>query len=76
MNCRYKARCVEIDCKRQREEVNEAERWAAKLITETGRWCGLRRDEQICKMCDEEEVEYVEHFYWTVMVWQRRQRRW
>ena len=57
MNCRYKARCVKIDCKRQREEVNEAERWAAKLIIETGRWCGLMRDEQICKMCDEGEVE-------------------
>ena len=73
MNCRYKARCVEIDCKRQREEVNEAERWAAKLIIETGRWCGLRRDEQICKMCGEGEVEV---FYCTVMVRQRRERRW
>ena len=34
----------------------------AELRIETGRWCGLRRDEQICKMCDEGEVEDVEHF--------------
>ena len=34
----------------------------AELRIETGRGCGLRRDEQICKMCDEGEVEDVEHF--------------
>ena len=34
----------------------------AELRIESGRWCGLRRDEQICKMCDEREVEDVEHF--------------
>ena len=32
------------------------------LQIETGRWCGLQRDERICKMCDEGEVEDVEHF--------------
>ena len=48
----------------------------AELIIETGRWCGLRRDEQTCKMCDKGKVEEVEHFYCTVMVWQRRKRRW
>ena len=47
-----------------------------ELRSETGRWCGLRRDERICKMCDEGEVEYVEQFYCTVIVWQRRERRW
>ena len=26
-------------------------------------------------MCDKGEVEDVEHFYRTVMVWQRRERR-
>jgi len=48
----------------------------AELRIDTGRWCGLRRDEQICKMCDERQVDGVEHFYCTVMVWQRRERRW
>ena len=47
----------------------------AELRIETCRWCGLRRDERICKMCDEGEVECVERFYCTVMVWQRRERR-
>ena len=28
----------------------------------TGRWCGLRRDERICKMCNDGQVEDVEHF--------------
>ena len=27
----------------------------AELRIDTGRWCGLRRDEQIYKMCDEEK---------------------
>ena len=35
--------------------------WTAELRIETGRWCGLRRDEWICKMCDHGEVN-VEHF--------------
>ncbi len=34
----------------------------AELRIETGRGCGLRRDERICKMCDEREVEDVERF--------------
>ena len=33
-----------------------------KNAKEAGRWCGLRRDEQICKICDR-EVEDVEHLY-------------
>ena len=47
----------------------------AELRIETGRWCALRKDEQICKMCYEGEVEDVA-FYCTVMVWQRSERRW
>ena len=34
----------------------------AELRIETGRWCGLRRDERICTMCDSGEVEDVDHF--------------
>ena len=48
----------------------------AALRIETCRWCGLRRDEQICKMCDEGKVKDVNHFYCSVMVWQRREKRW
>ena len=44
----------------------------AELRIETGRWCGLRRDERICKMCDEGEVEDVEHFCCTVMMSEER----
>ena len=49
----------------------------AELQIETGRWCGLRRDERICKMCDEREVEDVEHFsillHWNGMAEERRE---
>ena len=62
MDCGYKARCVEIDCKRQRRMLMMLRGWTAELRIETGRWCRLRRDEQICKMCAEGEVEDVEHF--------------
>ena len=73
MDCRCEARCVEVDCKRQRRMLMKLRGGTAELRIESGRWCGLRRDEQICKMCDEGEVEV---FYCTVMVWQRRERRW
>ncbi len=59
---------MEIDCKRQRRKLMELRGGTAELRIETGRWCGLRRNEQICKMCDEREVEDAEHFYCTVMV--------
>ena len=34
----------------------------AELRIETGSWYGLSRNEQVCKNCDAEEVEDVEHF--------------
>ena len=66
MDCECKARCVEIDCKRQRRMLMKLRGGTAELRIETGRWCGLRRDERICTMCDRGEVEDVEHFYCTV----------
>ncbi len=66
---------MEIDCKKQRRMLMKLRGGTAELRIETCRWCGLRRDERICKMCDEGEVECVERFYCTVMVWQRRERR-
>ena len=62
MDCRYKVRCVEIDCKRQRRMLMKLRGGTAELRIETGRWCGLKRDEWICKMCDEGEVKDVVHF--------------
>ena len=34
----------------------------AALRIETCRWCGLRRDKRICKMCGERKVEDVRAF--------------
>ena len=48
----------------------------AESRIETGRWCGLKQDGQICKIYDEGEVEDVEHFWLHGIVWQRRERRW
>ena len=53
---------MEIDCKRQRRMLMKLRGGTKELRIETGRWCGLRKDEWICKMCDEGEVEDVEHF--------------
>ena len=59
MDCRCEARCVEVGCKRQRRMLMKLRGMTAELRIETGRWCGLRRDERICKTCDEGEVEEV-----------------
>ena len=47
-----------------------------ELRIETCRWCGLSRDEQTCKNCDEGEVEDIEHFLRVVCEWLRRGWRW
>ena len=67
---------MEIDCKRQRRMLMKLRGGTAEMRIETGRWCGLRRDERICKMCDRGEVEDVEHFYCTVQAWWRKEWRW
>ena len=73
MNCRCEARYVEVDCKRQRRMLMKLRGGTAELRIETVRWCGVRREEQICKMCDEGEVEDVEHCYCTVMAEERKE---
>ena len=65
MDCGCKARCVEINCKRQRRMLRKLRGETAELRIVAGRWCELRRDEQICKMCDK-EVEKMEYFYCCV----------
>ena len=76
MDCRCKARRVEIECKKHTRVLMKLRGGTAELRNETGKWCGSRRDEWICKICDEGEAEDEEHFYCTVIVWQRRERRW
>ena len=61
MDRECKSRCVEIVCKRQRMLV-KLRGGMAELRIEAGRWCGLSRDEWICKDCNEGEVEDIEHF--------------
>ena len=62
MDCRCKARCVEIECKKHKRVLMKLRGGTAELRNETGKWCGSRRDERICKICDEGEAEDVEHF--------------
>ena len=55
MDYECKARCVEVDGKRQR-------RMLAKLRGGTAEpRCSLERQERICKCCESGEVEDVEH---------------
>ena len=53
MDHRCEARCVEVDCKRQRRMLMKLRGGTAGGVD-----YGLR----ICNMCDEREVEDVEHF--------------
>ena len=54
---------MEIDYIRQRRMLMKLRGGTAELRIETGRWCGLRRDEWICKMRNEGKVENVEHLF-------------
>ena len=54
---------MEVDYIRQRRKLMKLRGGTAELRIETGRWCGLRRDEWICKMRNEGKVENVEHFF-------------
>ena len=57
-----KARCVAVNCKRQRRMVAKLRGETVALRIETGRWNGLKREERSCKQCTVEEVEDEEHF--------------
>ena len=45
----------------------------AELRIETGRWCGLRRDERICKMCDKEKWSIIFLLHCTGMIEKRKE---
>ena len=57
-----KARCVDVASKSVRRIVAKLRGRTAELRVETGRWCGLKRDERLCKQCTKQEVEDEEHF--------------
>ena len=47
MNCECKKRHVDVGCKRQRSMLVKWRGGMAELQIETGRWCGLSRNERI-----------------------------
>ena len=55
-----KARCVEVKCRRRRI-LAKLRGGTAGLEVETGRWRGVSREERVCKNCQSEEVEDVQH---------------
>ena len=59
-DCR--ARCVETGRKNLRRVLVKLRGGTAGLRVETGRWNNLKREERICKQCEEKEVEDEEHF--------------
>ena len=63
MDYECKAQCVEIDGKGQRSMLAKLRGGTAGLRIETGssRWCGLERQERICKCCESGEVEDVKY---------------
>ena len=50
-----------MKCKRRRRRLVNLRGGTAELGVETGRWCGVRREERICKNCRGGEVEDVGH---------------
>ena len=56
-----KARCVEVKCSRRRRILTKLRGGTAGLQVKTGRWRGVSREESLCKNCQSEEVEDVEH---------------
>ena len=55
------ARCVEVKCRRRRRILAKLRGGTAGLEVETGRWRGVSREERVCKNCQSEEMEDVEH---------------
>ena len=66
-----KARCVAVNCKRQRRMVAKLRGETVALRIETGRWNGLKREERSCKQCTVEEVEDEEHFLLRCEGWRQ-----
>ena len=76
MDRRCETRCVEVVCKRQRRMLMKLRGGTTELQIETGRWCGLRRMNESVRCVTREKWKMWNIFFCTVMVWQRRERRW
>ena len=66
-----KARCMDVNCKRQRRVLAKLRGGTAALRIETGRWSGLKREERSCRQCTVEEVEDEEHFLLRCEGWRQ-----
>ena len=55
------SQCVKVKCRRRRRSLTKHRGGKAGLEVETGRWQGVSREERLCKNCQSEEVEDVEH---------------
>ena len=64
-----KLRCVDVASKRVWRIVAKLRGGMAELRVKTGRWCGLKRVERLCKQCMQQDIEDKEHFLlkcWSV----------
>ena len=52
---------MEVKCRRRRRILAKLRGGTAGLEVETRRWRGVSREERVCKNCQREEVEDVEH---------------
>ena len=66
-----KARCMDVNCKRRRRVLAKLRGGTAALMIETGRWCGLKREERSCRQCTVEEVEDEKHFLLRCEGWRQ-----
>ena len=57
----YSARCVEVEDKKMRRILTKLQGGTAELRIETGRWRGLRREDRVCTICCDGEIEEAEH---------------
>ena len=57
----YSARCVEVEDKKMRRILTKLRGGTAEFRIETGRWRGLRREDRVCTICCDGEIEDAEH---------------
>ena len=50
-----------MKCRRRRRILTKDRGGTAGLEVETGRWWGVSREKRLCKNCQSEEVEDMEH---------------
>ena len=76
MDCRCKARCVEVDCNRQRRMLMKLRGGTTEFQIETGSGVDYRGMNEPERCVTRQKWKMWSIFYCTVMAWQRRERRW